>query len=899
MPPVTQRIPDLLGGVSQQAPHRRRPNELEESLNALHSPMKGLGKRPNTLHIAKLSATPEDFDNAAVRLLDYGAGKRFLAVLLNEDVQVWDDNGVAQTVNFPHGTAYLATTGVGSLRTATLDRRTFAANREMQAQRDRTRKAPVQTPQAVLYVEQADYSTTYAVTIDGLVVEYETLSGSDPSARRQIATDNIAAEMRAALVNALPGFSVDQFGSMLRVQRSDGGDFTIAATDGLGDNGLVVVKGTVQRSADLPLRCVNNVVLEVAGDPEEARDNYWVRFDTDGSDDFRGVWRECARPGEGIALDPATLPHELVYSTELTPEMEARGLGPLPSVTLVNPVADLDTYGSTLNGADVDLDEYPTLNDQDEDMFVNLEDTNGGPIKVEIRYDVDTTHMAHGEVFFLKVAHNDGVSSTTWTTFKTLAFGPGVFLKDQLLEASTTADIGADWDVRVWVEYASGVTPAPGTVGTVVLYSRDAGGFRYYNYSARDVTWRSDALYPKGTEWTVTVEGTPVVYTLASDMSGAAVAIQMATPVNLLAGVSAVATANERGEAIRIGKDAGGVPTVSVSVTFPTGTQFWNPEIDLGYTADDLDGKILRNLSDGSEGTITDCYAHGVTVASLSGGVENLIRPGDLCIVVDTEERFTFRQVAWKDRAAGDSVTNPWPSFRDDYIRDVFFHRGRLGFLAGSNIVMSEAGVPENFYRTATTDLLDSDPIDVKWSGGNNARFHTAVAWNGETVLFGDRVQVVPRGEPVLSPKTIRLDLLSSYPCDPSASPVAAGPLVFYGRPVQGSTHMQALRISPRSRVAEAVTLTEHVPTYLAGTPLFFAVDAALNTLFVSTDADRRTLYHLTYKLEDDTAPLYSWGQWEFVGEVLGLDVLDGTVLFVLKYSDGIYLETLDLTGGL
>lgn len=1111
MPPVTQRISDLLGGVSQLAPHRRRPNELESSLNAIHSLSRGFGKRPNTRHVAKLDSTPGNYVTPDVFLLDYGALGRFYAAFTNADLKVWDENGVEQLINFPNGKSYLpvqtvltktvtddffvvggvntplagrangggtwvrrAFTGTntdilkcqtykllmgildgskgwyspgwapptndytvqvkagtngfsatsifelgirvnpatgagyyatftqntpgsftlnkrtswtaaptvlsgptaftaianptGSLfktysiratgtlieviqdgvviasavdatyssgepqimgsatavqqpymdnftviyntpnpedtrlmRTATVGARTFVANRTIKVARDATRKAVVQTPQALLYVEHGDYSTQYNVTIDGLQISYETPAGVDASSRRLISTDNIASELTDLLIASFPSYTFAQFGSMIRVARTDNTDFRISTKDGLADTGVRVIKGRVQRSADLPLRCVEDFVLEVVGDPQEATDNYWVKFDVTNADDYRGIWKECARPGEGVALDPATLPHELVFSEEVTTQITAKGFPAFPVVSLVNPTAISEVWSDSQNDAGtvysgiLNGQKYLELWDHNKDYFINLDAANGGPIKLFIPYLVDARAMDETDHLTIEVSYNDAAASVNWTVAARKTITAGQYLQDQMWEIDIPANIGVNFDIRILATYGSGATPTK--TGRMRVYPQLVRPTKYWKFAARDLTWGTSTVYPKDTSWIVTCAGLPANYTQLTDMTGAQIANAIEPLVEALAGVDSSVVTNANGTAIRITSTSGTPVTVTVSAVYDDQTHFWNPNVKLGHSDDALVGKTLKNLSDGSLGIINSNYANGLTITGLSGGVENKIRNGDLCVIVDPAKGFAFRQVKWTDRAAGDSITNPWPSFRDEYIRDVFWHRGRLGLLSGGNILFSEVNTPENFYRTVTTDLIDSDPIDVRWAGGNNALFHTAVPWNGETVIFGDTLQVVPKGDPVFGPKTVRLEQLSAYPCDPQAKPEVAGRFVFFARALNGFTQSQvaALYISPRTRVAEAKNLTLDLPTYLTGAPVDFVADSLLNTVFVLTD-DRTKLFHLTYQMEDDTPPLVSWGSWQFTGQIMGIDASNGVLTLVMKYGDGVYLETMDLS---
>jgi uncharacterized protein YcnI len=792
-------------------------------------------------------------------------------------------------------------TPVETYRAVTVGNRTFLTNTSVQVLQDTTRKAPVQTPQALIYLEQADFSTTYSVTIDGVTVSYETPAGTEASARSEIDTSAITNKLLTLLDAAFTSFTFHQFGSMIRVKRDDDADFTIAATDGLSDNGILVIKSTVQRTTDLPLRCVDGYVLEVVGGPEEAKDTYWVEFDSQGSDDFRGVWKECVRPGEGVAFDPATLPHELIYSSEITERMEARGFPSQPVITAANPVKAAHAWQGTQDGATNDT-QFIFMKDHGSDTFINLTEANGGPLTLEIRYLANTTKLADGETFFLTLAINDNAtpSSGTFVDVAQRAYAKGVY-KSEVWIVEIGTNVPANYDIRLTVTYSGGSTPADGERGSIVLlpYDNDEPGipgFQYTRYSGRDVTWPTDTVYPKGTAWNIDVGGSDANYTQTTDMTGAAIAAALEPIVEALTGVDSTLVTNDRGTAIRITLAAGGLPTVTATGTFSSSTRFWNPDIDLGFDGAELDGKILKNLSDGSEGVITDCYATGITVSSMTGGVDNVIRNGDLCVVTDTSERFTFRQIRWTDRAAGDSVTNPWPSIRDGYVRDVFYTRGRLGLLSGGNIVLSEAGKPENLFRTATTDLLDSDPIDTKPATSGSANFHSAVDWDGRFLMWTDTAQFELQGEPLLTPATVALPQLTKFDSSP-VRPLVVGSRIYFARGMSTSTRMFEYRLRQSNERPDATEITRDLPSYLAGYPTMIVGDTALGFVAVLTDDDPTHLYTYSAHYEDSEQYQSAWSRWEFAADstIVGMDFVDGTLGILFSRSDGIYLELLDL----
>ena len=75
---------------------------------------------------------------------------------------------------------------------------------------------------------------------------------------------------------------------------------------------------------------------------------------------------------------------------------------------------------------------------------------------------------------------------------------------------------------------------------------------------------------------------------------------------------------------------------------------------------------------------------------SKSPGLDASTMPHEL--VNTGTNAFTFRQITWKARLAGDDVTNAHPSFVGYKIQKGFFHSNRLGFLSEDKVSMSQSG---------------------------------------------------------------------------------------------------------------------------------------------------------------------------------------------------------------
>lgn len=102
---INRSIPNLYQGVSQQAASMRLPTQCEVQENAFSSIVEGLKKRPPTVHLAKLTnATATD---AFVHVINRDSTERYILIITNGDLEVYDFYGNKKTVTFPNGKTYL------------------------------------------------------------------------------------------------------------------------------------------------------------------------------------------------------------------------------------------------------------------------------------------------------------------------------------------------------------------------------------------------------------------------------------------------------------------------------------------------------------------------------------------------------------------------------------------------------------------------------------------------------------------------------------------------------------------------------------------------------------------------------------------------------------------------
>jgi hypothetical protein len=304
---ISNSIPNLLNGVSQQPDTVKLPNQATIQENGLSDIITGLGKRPPTEHIAKLNN--DTLTNSKVHIINRDTTEQYVVLLNNQSLKVYDISGNAKTLVTPDGLTYLTSTNPKKdFNLVTVADYTFIVNKTIDTAKSGTPSAS-RPDEALFYVKNGQYKTTYEITIDGAsVASYQTLDNSTSSNASSITTDNIATELYNDLVASLSGYTINRDGSIIYVSKNSG-TFTASVSDGLGGDGLIIVKDKTNSFADLPYKGYTDFVVEIVGDNGTEYDNYFVKWDGD-------AWVETVKDGLDNAFDVTTMPHLLLRTAD-------------------------------------------------------------------------------------------------------------------------------------------------------------------------------------------------------------------------------------------------------------------------------------------------------------------------------------------------------------------------------------------------------------------------------------------------------------------------------------------------------------------------------------------------------------------------------------------------------
>jgi hypothetical protein len=304
---LSNSIPNLLNGVSQQPDTVRLANQASIQENASSDVVFGLGKRNPTEHIAKLNNDTNT--NSKVHIVNRDTSEQYIVLIKDQNIQVFDLNGVQKTVTAPSGLTYLTSTNPAlDINLVSVADYTFVCNKTKVTEMSNT-LTTTRPFEAIYYVKNGQYATTYTITVNGSqVASFTTLDNSSSGNASSITTDNIATQLYNGLTSSLSGYTIVRDGSIIYISHPTV-DFITETTDGLGGDGLIKFKEKTNSFVDLPYKGYTGFHIEITGDGGTEYDNYYVYWDGT-------AWVETVKKGLKDNFNTATLPHLLIRQAD-------------------------------------------------------------------------------------------------------------------------------------------------------------------------------------------------------------------------------------------------------------------------------------------------------------------------------------------------------------------------------------------------------------------------------------------------------------------------------------------------------------------------------------------------------------------------------------------------------
>ena len=260
----------------------------------------------------------------------------------------------------------------------------------------------------------------------------------------------------------------------------------------------------------------------------------------------------------------------------------------------------------------------------------------------------------------------------------------------------------------------------------------------------------------------------------------------------------------------------------------------------------------------------------------------------------------SFDVPAFGNRTVGDLDSSPTPSFVGTKMKDIFFHRNRLGFLADENVIMSRSGEQFEFFNETVTDVLDTEVIDVNVAHTKVSILKHAVAFDEKLLLFSDQTQFILVGGASLTPGNVSVNVTTEYESLDSVSPVGSGNNVFFGFNKGQFTGVREMYVESDGETNQGEDITANIPKYIPSEVFKFANASNENILVLLSNktGEKNNLYIYQWFFSQGRRLQSAWHKWSIGAsantEILNVDFIGTTLFLVVQRSDGVYIETID-----
>jgi hypothetical protein len=311
MAAVSQKLANLVGGVSQQPDTVKFSNQLRVCDNYYPDFTLGLAKRPGLQAKGKLANAVDD--GTWFHIFRDDKEKYIFQFSKAGALKVWDANsGLQQTVNTvaAEATTYAVHDSFDDLATLQINDYIFILNRTKTVAQGATASASY-NPFGFVNINTVAFNTDYVITIDGLNFSHTTPSNASGSTQNSVQTIITAL---VASINGNANYVAQGIGNTIFIRRANNADFSLKATGGTTGTAVEAFKEIVTSVAQLPREFLSDRRIKVEGTAESNSDDYWVVFvpSTAGQTSGVGHWEETIAPNTILGMDTETLPHVVI-----------------------------------------------------------------------------------------------------------------------------------------------------------------------------------------------------------------------------------------------------------------------------------------------------------------------------------------------------------------------------------------------------------------------------------------------------------------------------------------------------------------------------------------------------------------------------------------------------------
>lgn len=260
------------------------------------------------------------------------------------------------------------------------------------------------------------------------------------------------------------------------------------------------------------------------------------------------------------------------------------------------------------------------------------------------------------------------------------------------------------------------------------------------------------------------------------------------------------------------------------------------------------------------------------------------------------EFSFTFGEINWSDRLAGDDVTNPQPSFVGKKINATFFYNNRFGALSEDNVILGVANDAYNFFAKSALTQIDSDPIDVNVSSVRPVTLTDVLPAPQGLVIFSGTQQflILAPESGVLTPSQTIVRAVSNYEMDVNISPVDVGTTIAFLSKVSGYSKLFYMQLQDIDQNPTVVDISKIVLEWIPNS-IDRLVVSPQNSLIALIDRQDSYIYLYRFYNNGEKNVMQAWTKWQLTGTIQDVDILGDDMIVVSQHEDEYTLNKITL----
>lgn len=304
---VEQSIKTLYQGVSRQPDPVRLPGQVEEADNILVSVVTGgFESRPSSRHIAEMTNLTNT-STPAIYSYSRDALERYVIVVDDGDLKVYDLDGTEITVAFPDGKNYLISNEKEDFSFVTIADYTVISNRSKTVAMSPS--TYVKQHRGLINCRVTNTSTNYTISV----------KKNSASSWTQVWSNNVTNALSNSQlsdhvwsnISTPAGFTKSKINDTIIMECNEPFEMRVSGSD--PTYGPWVMTDVVSEREYLPLDAPNGYYIKVGQNLDEELYGYWSVYDSE-----QGGWVESFDPEEDNDFDLTTMPHFLVRESNGT-----------------------------------------------------------------------------------------------------------------------------------------------------------------------------------------------------------------------------------------------------------------------------------------------------------------------------------------------------------------------------------------------------------------------------------------------------------------------------------------------------------------------------------------------------------------------------------------------------